>query len=239
MHIGILQTDSVLEQFQPQFGNYPEMFTTLLAGEGTRRPRFSTFDVQNLVAQGLDYPPVDVCDAYVITGSRHSVYDDEPWIAPLVEFVARVLGAGGRVVGICFGHQLIAHYFGGRTAPAEAGWGVGVFNTEMISRERWMDPVQNEVGLLSIHKDQVVELPTDARLIARSSFCPNAGYVIGDRVLTLQGHPEYSKPYAEALMRSRLELMGERTFQAGIAAMQRDTHESLVACWILNFIEQS
>ena len=234
MHIGILQTDSVLDRFQPAFGDYPDMFMALLAGDDERRPRFSTY-----VARDMEYPAADTCDAYLITGSRHSVYDDEPWIGPLVEFVAAAMASRRRIVGICFGHQLIAHYFGGRTAPAHVGWGVGVHTSELIEREPWMDSTHPEIGLLSSHKDQVVDLPDGARLFARSSFCPNAGYVIDDQVLTLQGHPEFSKPYAEALMRTRQEQLGERTFTAGIESLGDDTHESVVARWILNFIEQS
>ena len=233
MHIGILQSDSVLEHLRPQFGDYPEMFKTLLSGERERLPRFSNFDARN-----MSYPEPDACDAYIITGSRHSVYDDEPWIEPMVRFIASALAAQRKVDGICFGHQLVAHYFGGRTAPAEAGWGVGVHDTEFLSNESWMDPEQTRVGLLSSHKDQVIELPDGARSIARSDFCPNAGYVIGDQVLTLQGHPEFSKAYAEALMRTREELLGPQTLKAGITSLQDDTHETLVARWILNFVER-
>jgi GMP synthase-like glutamine amidotransferase len=232
MHIGILQADSVMDQFQPRFGNYPEMFVRMLAAAAEPRPQFSTID-----ARDVEYPSADACDAYIITGSRHSVYDDEPWIPPLVDFVGAALAAGRKIVGICFGHQLIAHYFGGRTEPAEAGWGVGVHNVEFIGSESWMQPAQSKVGLLSSHKDQVVELPKDARVIARTDFCPNSGYVIGDQVLTLQGHPEFSKSYVEELMRTRQIVLGEQTFLAGIESLQQETHEALVARWILNFIE--
>jgi len=233
VHIGILQADSVVEQFQPRFGDYPGMFATLLAGAAERPLRFSTF-----AARDIAYPPADACDAYIITGSRYSVYDAEPWIGALAQFVGAALAAERKIVGICFGHQLIAHFFGGRTAAAEAGWGVGVHSVELISHESWMQPAQPEIRLLSSHKDQVLELPANARSIARSDFCPNAGYVIGDQVLTLQGHPEFSKAYAEVLMRSREELLGRQTFEEGIASLQQETHEPLVARWILNFIER-
>ncbi|MCZ6710472.1 MAG: GMP synthase [Gammaproteobacteria bacterium] len=222
-----------MDQFQSRFGDYPEMFVKMLAGAAELRPQFSTFD-----ARDIEYPPADACDAYIITGSRHSVYDDDPWIRPLVDFVGAALAAQRRVVGICFGHQLIAHYFGGRTEPAAAGWGVGVHNVQFIGAESWMQPAQSEVGLLSSHKDQVVELPLNARVIARSDFCPNSGYVIGDQVLTLQGHPEFSKSYVDELMRARQQLLGEQTFQAGIASLREETHEALVARWILNFMDR-
>jgi len=143
------------------------------------------------------------------------------------------------VVGICFGHQLIPHFFGGSTEPAPVGWGVGVQQTELVSHEAWMEPEQTRVGLLSSHKDQVVELPENARCIARSPHCPIAGYVIGEQVLTLQGHPEFSKGYSEALMRKRESILGPDTFARGMASLQEETHEALVARWIMNFIESN
>ncbi len=231
MRIGILQTDAVLEEFQPQFGDYPGMFVELLSGDRDRLPRFVTFR-----AQDGELPEAAECDAYLITGSRHSVYDEQAWIGELAQFVGSAMAAGRKIVGICFGHQLIAHFFGGRTEPASVGWGVGVHGAEIVSRERWMDPHQGTVRMLSSHKDQVVALPEGARPIATSDFCPNAAFAIGDTVMTWQGHPEFSKDYAEALMRRREGLLGPETFAAGLASLENDIDRELLARWILNFI---
>ncbi len=231
MRIGILQTDAVLEEFQPRFGDYPAMFVDLLSGERDRRPQFATYRVR----EG-DFPRPAACDAYVITGSRHSVYEDQAWIAELAEFVGNAMAAGRKVVGICFGHQLIAHYFGGRTEPASVGWGVGVHGAEIVSRERWMDPHQQSVRMLSSHKDQVVSLPRGARRIAASAFCPNAAFAIDDIVMTWQGHPEFDKGYAETLMRRREAVLGPETLAAGLASLEEEIDRALLARWILNFI---
>ncbi len=231
MRIGILQTDHVLEEIQPRFGDYPAMFVDLLSGDEHRRPSFSTFRVQ----EG-EFPEPSACDAYVITGSRHSVYEDLPWIGELAEFVGNAITTGQKIVGICFGHQLIAHYFGGRTEPASVGWGVGVHGAEIVSQERWMDPHQESVRMLSSHKDQVVALPRGARRVASSAFCPNAAFAIGDVVMTWQGHPEFGKDFAETLMRRREALLGPETVSAGLASLEEELDRALLARWILNFI---
>jgi len=241
MHIGILRTDAVLEQFQPVHGDYPVMFEAALADPaalppalGGRAPRFSVFS-----AHEGELPEPGSCDAYVITGSRHSVYDDLPWLPPLVDFLRAALAADRKIVGICFGHQLLAHYLGGETARAEVGWCVGVHDSRVLAAQPWMEPAAARFGLLSSHRDQVMRLPDGARLFAASERCPNAGFVIGGQVLTFQGHPEFTKPYAEDLMRMREAMLGPEVFSTGIASLERATDQVLVARWILNFVAAS
>ena len=230
MRIGILQTDAVLPRFQPDHGDYPSMFMALF--DTAREDMALAYQV--IDAQASAYPAPNHCDCYVITGSRHSVYDDLPWIAGLAAFVQSALDAGRPVVGICFGHQLMAHFFGGRAAKA-SGWAVGVHASELLVNEPWLLPPVDEFGLLSSHQDQVTDLPPGARLIATNEFCPLAGFACGDQVLTFQGHPEFHKAYSRDLMNMRRDLIGEDVWRAGIASLEAQTHERLVGRWILNF----
>ncbi len=229
MLIGILQTDSVLAHLQSRFGDYPQMFMGLLDGECAGGLHYRVIDCQR-----AEYPAASLCDAYLITGSRASVYDDEAWIVRLADFVRDALDAGRKVVGVCFGHQLLAHFCGGRTE--QVGWAVGVHRCEVVHGGPWMQPPLNEFGLLSSHQDQVRELPAGARLLFRTAFCPISGFAMGDQVLTVQGHPEFTKPYARALMEMRRDLLGAGTFQAGLASLDEATHERDVARWLLNFM---
>ena len=230
MHLGILQADSVMEQFQAEYGNYSGMFERVLTVEGTPF-RFSSY-----VVQAGELPAIDDCDAYLITGSRHSVYDDLPWIRDLVAFVEAALLANKKIIGICFGHQLMAHYFGGETRVADKGWGVGVQTSRVKTQESWMEPPLGEFALLCSHKDQVVKLPDGATSFATSEFCPHAGFVWNDLVLTFQGHPEFTKSYSAALMQMRNEVLGSETFACGMASLGEDTHEGTVVHWIVNFL---
>ncbi|MCZ6618407.1 MAG: GMP synthase [Gammaproteobacteria bacterium] len=219
-----------MEQFRAEHGDYARMFERVLTLEGTSI-RFS-----NYVVQAGELPEVETCDAYLITGSRHSVYDDLPWIRDLVAFVDAAMRANRKIIGICFGHQLVAHYFGGETRVARGGWGVGVQVSRIEAWESWMEPPLNELALLSSHKDQVARLPDGATCFAASEFCPYAGFVWKDLVITFQGHPEFTRSYSAALMQMREEVLGRETFVGGMASLEKDTHEGTVARWILNFL---
>lgn len=229
MHLGILKVDSVRPEFQPSYGDYPEMFEQLLS---TADPavRVSVFD-----AQHGDLPDPDACDGFLITGSRDSVYDDLPWIPPLVAFLGELRERRIKVAGICFGHQLIAHFFGGRVGPAQGGWAVGVHRVDIVRERDWLDGDTSGLSLLSSHKDQVLELPPDAQLFASNSFCPLAGFTVDDHTLTIQGHPEFQIEYARALMTFRRDLLGDRVYNAGIDSLEREVEQEKMGRWLINF----
>lgn len=233
VHIGILQTDSVLPQFRQDHGDYPEMFQRLflsLPGRVDAELKFTNYDAQRAL-------PADTsCDAYLITGSKCSVYDDQTWINALVSYLQAVLAARKKVIGVCFGHQLLAHYFGGRVTAAQAGWAVGVHSSRIVREQPWMGGDHAEMALLSSHQDQVVELPEAAEVYMSNDFCPVAGFTIGAQVITVQGHPEFAKEYAGELMHMRREVLGEATYQQGIASLSEATGEKVMARWLLEFL---
>ena len=239
--IAILRTDEVLPQFIDSHGDYPEMFSSLLnkAAAENEPPielRIDCFDTRTFDTSSREFPAVDAYEGYLITGSRNSVYDSEPWIGELADYLRKVLDAGGRIVGICFGHQLIAHFFGGSTEPAAAGWTVGVQENRVTTKAPWMKGEGERMNLLSSHKDQVVSMPEGARLIVTSDCCAIGGFVIGDQVMTLQGHPEFRKAYSRDLMTMRRELLGEAVYSAGVASLDKETDESQAGRWIINFL---
>ena len=234
MRIAILATDHVRSEFQPEFGDYPDMFQALLGKAGEQLGvslKFTTHDV----TEGEIPGSVDA-DAYLITGSKHSVYDDLPWIADLVAFLGEVLQQRRKIIGICFGHQLMAHFFGGRVGPAEQGWGVGLHESQVNELAPWYEGPSSAVKLLCSHKDQVLELPDGARTWSSSEFCPLGGFVISDQVWTTQGHPEFRHGYSEALMRLRRgDVIPEDVVDAGLASLVDAADDELVARWIVEF----
>jgi GMP synthase-like glutamine amidotransferase len=237
--IAILRTDEVMPQFQPVHGDYPEMFEGLLERAARERKPPVTLEIDTFDVRVGQFPDPEDYDGLVITGSRRSVYDPEPWIAALADYLRTALDHGVKIVGICFGHQLLAHFFGGETAPAEAGWGVGVQESRIVSEEPWMQPPSERLNLLASHKDQVSRLPDGARVIASSDFCPVGGFVMGDQVMTVQGHPEFRREYSRDLMDMRRELLGEDVYGAGVASLDKETDEVTVGHWMLNFIAGS
>jgi GMP synthase-like glutamine amidotransferase len=231
MIIGILQTDSVKPEFSEPFGEYSGMFQSLLQNIDPQLA-FRIYDVQH----GIYPENIHECDAYVITGSRASVYESAPWIGALQEFIVMLDQQQKKLVAVCFGHQLVAQAFGGKTERSNKGWGVGVHSCQVQKHQRWMKPALHHYNLVVSHQDQVTKLPDKAELLAGSEFCPIGMFQRGDHILAIQGHPEFNKNYAEALMRHRQNLLGETVFAQGICSLQLPTDETGIAKWMLEFI---
>lgn len=187
------------------------------------------------VVGGAPLPDPTAYDAFLVTGSRHSAYDDLPWIAPLGRFIADAGDADVRLAGICFGHQLIAQQFGGTVESAAVGWGVGVHRADVVTRRPWMDPSSDTFDLIVSHQDQVVALPREAELIARSEHAPVAAFQVGS-ALGLQGHPEFSPAYSAALMAHRRDRIPEPVISAGEASLTTATDHATVTTWLGRFL---
>ncbi len=231
MIIGILQTGLVKPEFRALFGEYPDMFKSLFQNIDPHL-EFNVYDVRDNV-----YPnDIHECDAYVTTGSSASVYDLDPWISGLQDFIVTLDQQQKKLVAVCFGHQLVAQTLGGKTEKSAKGWGVGVHSCEVYKHKRWMMPPMQRYKLIVSHQDQVTKLPDNAELLAGSEFCPISMFQRGEHILAIQGHPEFSKSYAEALLRYRHNLLGERVFNQGMTSLRSATSEPSIAKWILKFM---
>jgi len=231
MRLGILKTDAVRPEWVPEFGEYPDMFIALL-GQLDPTLEFQVYDVQL-----GDYPvDIDEVDSYLITGSKSSVYEDQPWIAPLMEFVRELDRRRKKLVGICFGHQLVAQALGGVTEKSTHGWGVGLHTHTFNRTPQWHDQGAPALDILVSHQDQVVMPAPGTQVLAGSEFCENAVCQIGDHILTFQGHPEFVPAYSQEIMTFRREMIGERVYSEGMASLVSAPQNERVAQWILNFI---
>ncbi len=236
MNIGVLQADSVREEFQADHGDYPDMFGYMLKRAGLL-VLGEPIDIANYNVIEGEYPRhLDECDGYIISGSRQSVYDDEPWIHRFREFLTELHAAKKKLVGICFGHQLIAEALGGKTARAKVGWGVGVHRNNIVQMKDFMQPPLANYSVIVSHQDQVTRLPAEAELLASSDFCPNSMYQIGDHILSIQGHPEFSKDYSRALIELRRGIIGETVYKRAIRSLDEEIHNRILANWIVRFI---
>ena len=187
MLIGILQTGQSPEALREGNGDYPDMFQRLLADRGLS---FRTYKVAE-----MDFPAdVHDCDGWLITGSRFGVYEEHPFIAPLEAFIRKTIAAGVPLVGICFGHQIIAQAMGGKVEKYAGGWAIG-------AQDYMLDGAP--VTLNAWHQDQVVRRPEGAEVIACNDFCENAALVYGDRAFTVQAHPEFRPEFVDGLMKTR------------------------------------
>jgi len=229
VRVGLLELDHVSERFRHLSGDYADMFGALLAGM-----ELVPFDVCNgeVPAAARD------CDAWVCTGSRRSVYDDDEWIAPAAQFVRDVRDAGVPFVGICFGHQLLAHALGGSVEKAPTGWGVGIHPVRVVQEEPWMQPMQDKLQLHFMHQDQVMHAPEGAVVLGCTDHCAVAMFRVGDTMLGMQAHPEFTVPYADALLADRTERVGGDRAEEGRRSLTTPTDEGIVARWMTTFLCQ-
>lgn len=231
--IGILVAGEPPDELKAGFPDYGHMVAELLQAGG-KELRFTAYAVRN----GEFPQALDDHDAYLITGSRFSAYDDLPWIHRLADVIRELHARRTPLIGICFGHQLIAQALGGRVERARAGWGVGVLEARVEAPAPWMAAAGPAVALIASHQDQVTQLPAGAECIAGSDFCPIAMYHIGDHVFALQSHPEFSREYSRALMKARRGVIDDERIARGLASLGKHIDAEQVARWMLEFLRR-
>ena len=187
MKIGILNCGHPPPGMVEDEGGYDRLFSDLLAGQDFT---FQAWDVVD-----MDFPDgPEAADGWLVTGSKHGAYDDLPFISPLEDLIRAIVAADVPLVGICFGHQIIAQAMGGEVRKWEHGWAVG------HSEYQWADET---ITLNAWHQDQVTKRPDTATLLATSTFCENAALLYGDRAFTVQAHPEFGEPQVACLVETR------------------------------------
>lgn len=232
MKIGILSAGRPPSTLIPAFGDYPSMFRHLLAAGGHE---WATWDVQ----AGAYPAAVEDCEAYLITGSSSGVYDGDLWIDDLRRFLVEARGRAA-LVGICFGHQVMADAFGGTVIKSPKGWGIGLHHHTVRQGAAWMagEAGSPQYALAASHQDQVVEAPPGATALAGSDFCPFGMLAYaGGHAMSLQLHPEFAPDYASALIAGRRGVrFPEPEADAAIASLKAPDDHVLIAGWIEAFL---
>ena len=194
-HINILLCDTFPGRLPDFIPNYESLFMDLFAAIGLQAT-YTVFQTW----QGELPSSINRDEVYLIPGSLDAAYDDKPWIVALVQWVRRACQGGAKLMGVCFGHQVIARALGGEVRKHDGGFGAGV----RVSRvtDGLMKPFfdRQEMRLLYSHHDQVTVLPHDAVLCATSDFCKIESFRIGRQVITFQGHPEFTLAYSRHLL---------------------------------------
>ena len=201
LKICILDNDNLDPAVVDAYVSYGAMTETMFAAAGVpwQFERFNT-------TRG-EYPgSFDTYDAVLLTGSKADSFSDEPWVKTLREHVTALLKQRKKLLGICFGHQLIAHCLGAPVGRAPDGWGMGRMDYEWVgARPLKAGATDAALSLLASHQDQVLALPVGATLQARSAFCPIAAYSVDDRVFCIQPHPEFVPDYSAWILQKRPE----------------------------------
>lgn len=195
--------------------------------------------VEYRITEGEFPPTLTECDAYLITGSPQGVYDSAPWLPKLAEFIWACYTSQKKLVGICFGHQMLAHTLGGHAQKADQGWGMGLRKFDVLCNQPWMEPPLAQGALYFCHQDQVVKLPAGAERLAGDDFCPNTMFAIGQQVLGIQGHPEFTQSFMHGLIQQLQPQVGSEIAQKAAASLANEPADNaVIAHWVTNFLKQ-
>jgi GMP synthase-like glutamine amidotransferase len=224
MKIAVLETGVPPDPLADEFGSYPDMFADLL-GPG--------YELETFDAEHGELPEPAAHGAYLITGSPAGVYDPLPWIAPLMDFIRG--GREAKMIGVCFGHQVMAQALGGEVIKSPKGWGAGLQRYEVIHPQRWTNG-EREIAIPASHQDQVVVQPPNTSVVATSDFTPYAALAWTDRpAISFQFHPEFSVGYAKALIERRFDRVNDA--DQAIASLDAPNDNARVGAWIRSFLK--
>ena len=188
MLVGILQCGHVPGEVASEHGDFSAMFAALLEGHDFAFRTWSVVD--------MEFPQGPAAaDAWLVTGSRHGAYDPLPFIAPLEDLIRAVYAERRPLVGVCFGHQIVAQALGGRVEKWRGGWSIG--------RQTYRIEGLGEVALNAWHQDQVTELPPGARVVGETPACRVAALAYGEHSWTIQPHPEFTPALIAAYVATR------------------------------------
>lgn len=229
----ILNNDTLDPPASTTFVSYGVMAEKLLRQAGAQDWNMEIFNTME-----QQYPDsFDRFDAVLLTGSKFDAFSDEPWVVELRRRVRTLLAQKKKLLGICFGHQLIAYCMGAKVGRSDKGWGTGRMTYQWVAPDFPAAEGRSEVALLASHQDQVLELPAGTRLIATSDFCPVAGYAKGEEVFCVQAHPEFVPEYCNFIIGRRRGSWADETVDQALESLQQGHEGDAVARMMVAFVQ--
>ncbi|MFK7859874.1 MAG: type 1 glutamine amidotransferase [Granulosicoccus sp.] len=228
--LGILQAGRAPEEIIDRYPDYNQLFVNLLGED--------SFDYRHWAVLDNDFPgSVDEADVWLITGSRHGAYEPHAWIPPLEQLIREIYAKGAPMVGICFGHQIIAQALGGKVEKYTGGWSVGRVDYALDSKV-FNDIPKNSIPLMAFHQDQVTELPEGAVNAGSSDICQHAALVYDTRILTIQPHPEFDKSFVGGLLEARGDVLPKDILDKAMSTLHEPIVQDPVARTLKDFLNR-
>lgn len=244
LRLAVLECDKPQPQTRAVYNNYTGVFAALLgnASKTLDPPQeldgVATITGYDVVNELHTYPALDDIDAVLLTGSRHTAFDDDPWIKNLVGFTKRALDSGRvRVVGICFGHQIVGRALGARVHQSDKGWEVAVTDVDLTDKGKEIFQL-DKMRIHQMHRDVVADLPAGAVPLASNAFCAVQGMYGPGRYLTVQGHPEFTNEIISEILFNRhtVGIFSDDVYEDGIRRADVPHNGVAVGKAFLNFM---
>ncbi|OGE48314.1 hypothetical protein PENARI_c030G04986 [Penicillium arizonense] len=210
LRIAVLECDTPLDNINRRYNGYGGVFRALLTASAKtlNQPEklnpetgmeITAWDIVN----DNKYPKLEDVDAVLLTGSRHNSFEDIPWINRLVEFTQQVLAQDRvRLLGICFGHQIVGRALGAKVGRSDQGWEIAVCDMDLTDKGKELFG-RDKIRIQQMHRDIVFEYPPDVTPLGSSPRCAVQGMYSPRRFVTVQGHPEFTGDIVTEIIESR------------------------------------
>ncbi|KAK7416923.1 hypothetical protein QQZ08_011813 [Neonectria magnoliae] len=205
LRLAVLEADTPQPNTRAKFGGYTGVFTALLTAAAQPQPLAQVVAVAgyDVVNAPDSYPALDDVDAVLITGSRHTAFDDDAWILKLVDFTRRAIDSGRvRVVGVCFGHQIVGRAAGARLGKSDRGWEVAVTDVDLTAKGKEIFGL-DKMRIHQMHRDIVFDFPADSVPLGSNDICAVQGMYSPGKYITVQGHPEFTEEIISEILFNR------------------------------------
>ncbi|KAL9625258.1 MAG: hypothetical protein Q9160_000660 [Pyrenula sp. 1 TL-2023] len=240
--IAVLECDTPLENTKAKYGGYGGCFEALLRA-GARQLdqvdpvndlQFTFWDV----VSNDEYPKLSEIDAVLLTGSKHNSFDDIPWINTLVDFTARVLAQDRvRVIGVCFGHQIVGRAMNVKVGRNDDGWETAVNDVQLSAKGKEIFQAET-LSIHQMHRDIVFAYPQGVQELGSSPVCKVQGMYAPGRLITVQGHPEFNEEIMTEILNARhvIGVFDDDTFEAALKRVVKPHDGIVVSKAFLRFL---
>ncbi|KAI1329760.1 putative class I glutamine amidotransferase [Xylariaceae sp. FL0255] len=213
VRLAILEADTPMKGIDAKYTGYGGVFTHLFqrACDSLKPPvplesqlDLSVYHVVNDKPDvAISYPDPETIDAILITGSKHDSFENHQWILDLISYTKRCLEGGRvRVIGVCFGHQIVARALGAKVNRNPKGWEVSVIEHELTDEGKKILGM-DKMRINQMHRDAALEVPPGVLLLARTPVCENQAMCIPQRMISVQGHPEFDEAMVTEILNAR------------------------------------
>ncbi|CAJ2513970.1 Uu.00g020890.m01.CDS01 [Anthostomella pinea] len=246
IRLAILEADTPVPGIQAKYKSYGGVFTYLFeracAALDPPQPLQSqlTLSFHDIVNDPAAYPDPETIDAVLITGSKYNAFEMDEWIVRLVQYTKRCLEGGRvRVVGVCFGHQIVGRALGAEVGRNTRGWELSVVDHELTEEGKKLFGM-DKLSIHQMHRDAVLTFPPGVARLAQTDICPNQAMYVPRRMITVQGHPEFTEDMVREILEMRKYggIIGDDIFQDGMRRVANKQDGVAVAKVFLKFMRE-